>query len=100
MHSFSYFHRFTATSCAIVVFRGRLPFGADPSPTLLGVYFMSVYRSRLLAAFAATTALVGLSVTGVPTAQASPHRSGTSDTPKRLTPKGEIADELAGKDEL
>jgi len=37
---------------------------------------------------------------GLPSALASPHKSHADDTPTRVIPKGEIADELAGKDEL
>ena len=62
---------------------------------------MSLSRSRLLASLAATAAIAGLALPGLTSAQAS-SRANTShadDTPVRLTPKGEIADELAGKDE-
>src|SRR3954447_5405683 len=62
---------------------------------------MHVLHSRLLVSLAATAAIAGFLAAGT-TAQASPRaNSATSgdDTPVRLTPKGEIADELAGADE-
>lgn len=63
---------------------------------------MVLARSRLFAALAATTAVAGLVVTATPAAQAASQRSSSSsrdDTPRRLTPKGEVADEIAGADE-
>ena len=61
---------------------------------------MVLSRSRLLASLAAVTALVGFVAAVSPTANAaSKPRASADDTPVRLTPKGEIADELAGKDE-
>lgn len=62
---------------------------------------MSVSRSRLLAAFTATAAIIGLVTPGLPAAQAAPRHPATAsnDTPTRVIPKGEIADELKGADE-
>ena len=59
---------------------------------------MPVSRSRILAAVAAVTAIAALALPGLTSAQATP-RTPTStgnDTPTKLNPKGEIADELAG----
>src|SRR4051794_7104694 len=53
-------------------------------------------RSRLLASIAATAALAGFVTAVQPAAHAT---SSGDDTPVRLTPKGEIAEELAGADE-
>ena len=62
---------------------------------------MALLHTRSLASLAAATALMGFVAALSPTANAAPKASSSvaDDTPVRVTPKGEIADELAGEDE-